>query len=235
MKKLIALFCVVLCICMLVACGNNNDTPIDESTNPSQSEEVKPKDPQKEHAITPETLTQYAKATGDLTNYCLALTYTTDSKSTVTIFMNDGQDKQREHTITNTIINGAHILDKNTITKWSTKEKLIYDETNPDNITTTEYANPVEPKLITVEYTLNRIIADEFYNALLNAFQTAEYDILNERYILGTISMPHGDETIIFETVYCTILNGYIESVTCMNSTQTLTFEINTIHTTQIP
>ncbi len=234
MKKLIALFCIALCIFTLVAC-NNNGAPVDSSTTPNQSTEPEVKDPQKEYSLTPETLTQYATATGNLANYCLALTYTTDSSSTVTIFMNDGQDKQREHTIINTIVNGAHVLNKNTITKWSIKDKLVYDETTPDNIITTEYTNPVEPKSITVEYTLNRLIADEFYNALLSAFQTAEYDIINERYILGTISMPHGDETIIFENVYCTVLNGYIESVTCMNSTQTLTFEINTIHTTQIP
>jgi hypothetical protein len=83
-------------------------------------------------------------------------------------------------------------------------------------------------------YTLNRIVAPEFYNALLEAVQTAEYDILNNRYIFGTINIPHNDEYIIFENVYCTILNGYIESVTCTNSTQTLSFEVQSIHSTQI-
>lgn len=233
MKKLIALLCIAALLCACTACSTNPNTP-DTPSNTTPSESIDIQDPQKDHALAVDTLTRYVTNTGALSNYCITVTYTTDSSSTVTIFLNDGVDKQQENVITNNIVNGSHVLNHYAITKWSAQEKLMYDATDPENIISKEYNEPVNPRDITLSYTLNRIVAPEFYNALLEAVQTAEYDILNNRYIFGTINIPHNDEYIIFENVYCTILNGYIESVTCTNSTQTLSFEVQSIHSTQI-
>ena len=235
MKKLTILLCVALCICMLTACQNNTNHS-ENNTNPSNTTKpIEQQDPQKEYALSPATLVQYANSTGQLSNYCITLIYTTDSDSVVTIFMNDGKDKQKEYTIANDIVNGAHVMKSNTTTKWSATEKLVYNETNPNDVTTSEYNSPINPSDITVSYTLNRLIVDGFYDEFVTALQTAEYDIINDRYKLGVINIPNGEESIIFETVYCTILNGYIETVICTNETQTLTFEINTIHSVSIP
>ncbi|MBQ8806278.1 MAG: hypothetical protein IJZ68_07485 [Bacteroidaceae bacterium] len=231
MKKIIALLCAVLMLCMCAACSNKPDynddiTPEDNSTEPTY--EVQ--DPQKDNAIPTDDLSRYATATGVLTNYRLAAGYTSTTENIVTIIMHDGKNQQTRKIFYNTVNpDGTSMMNKQEEFRYVWSENAKYTVKDDEEVKA-EYAFAQPALETTFAVSVDELTCKGFYDAIVQHMATATYNIIKDYYELDTIQLDNGEETILFDDIYITVSNGRIESIHCTNGTQTITIELTGIN-----
>lgn len=231
MKKLIALLCILALMLACAACSNNpsytDDTVPDESTDPT----YELRDPQQEEALPSDDLSRYAITTGALTNYRIAVGYTSDVENIVTVILHDGKNQQNRTIITNKInSDGTAEMSKYETVRYVWNENSKYTSLNNGEEKKTTHAFDMTAEQTTLAVTLNELVCPGFYEAIITNMSTSVYDIIGDCYKLDGITLIHNDETWMFDDISVTVSSNRIESIHCSNGTQTITIELTGVN-----
>lgn len=225
MKKLIALLCTTALLCTCAACSRKEPKPT-ENTTPTY--EIK--DPQKENAIPTEDLSRYATQTGLLTNYRIALGYTSTTENVVTIILHDGSNQQTRRVFHNIVHpDGTSTLNTQEDIRYIWSENAQYQMKNGEE-KKLDYEFSQAADETTFAVTVNSLTCDGFYEAISANMATATYNIIKDCYELDGIQLTNDNETIMFEDVQIFVSSNYIESIYCTNGTQEITIELTGIN-----
>lgn len=227
MKKIIALLCILALMLTCAACSNNqnytDDTIPDDSTEPTYEH----RDPQKEQALPSDDLSRYAVATGELTNYRVAVGYTSDVENIVTVILHDGKGQQNRTIITNTMHpDGTAEMSKYETVRYVWSENAKYTSTNNGEEKKATHAFNVSAEQTNLAVVLDEMVCSGFYQAITTNMSTATYNIIDDCYELDSIQLVANNETWLFEDVFVTVSSGRIESIHCSNGTQTIVIEL---------
>lgn len=229
MKKLLVMICIVALMLTCAACSKEptySDGPGESESPTSPTYEVK--DPQKENALPTDDLSLAAINTGKLSNYRVAVGYTSTTENIVTIILHDGKDQQTRNIIVNTVHpDGTASMQKQEFVRyvWSENAKYTNEQTEPAAHTFATSA--VDTTLST---TIDEMVCEGFYAAIEERIASSVYDVIKDHYKLDSIELSQNGETWSFNDVFVTIASDRIESIHCTNGTQTIVIEVTGVN-----